>query len=136
MNLYFAHAFDNRNKLLGWINKFNRNKKGVYLTNPFLISEHPAFKDKSGSIYYNKIKRDAKMIVAKDLGLLKSCDGVVAFIDDVHTIGTFMEVVHAFYYNKPIYIICTNGWDKHPFLVYHATKIFKSIRGFEQWILN
>lgn len=76
-------------------------------------------------------------LVQRDLRQIEKADGTVAIIDGSVSYGTIMEIVYTHsFYNKPVYLICTNGHHNHPWLKYHATCVFESPREFEQWLKN
>ena len=45
-----------------------------------------------------------------------------------------MEIVYARLYNKPVYLVVTNGQEGHPWLTYHATRVFTSREAFEDFL--
>ena len=77
---------------------------------------------------------DPFVIVNGDIDLICGSDGIVAVIDKNHKYGTIMEIVYACYMGKPVYLVVTNGDEKHPWLVYHATKICTGFEELEQFI--
>ena len=48
--------------------------------------------------------------------------------------GTIQEIVYAYLYNKPVYLIVTNGHEQHPWLTYHSTQVFTSREQFEEFL--
>ncbi|MDO8460160.1 MAG: hypothetical protein Q7S74_03555 [Nanoarchaeota archaeon] len=71
-------------------------------------------------------------LVQKDIGLIGTCDGVVAIVDGNLSYGTIMEMVYGNILKKPVFIICTNKSNDHPWFVYHGTKIYNSFDEFEK----
>jgi hypothetical protein len=45
-----------------------------------------------------------------------------------------MEIVYANMYNKVVYIVVTNGHIQHPWLQYHGTRLFESLKDFEKFL--
>ena len=83
------------------------------------------------------LPNDAEDIVKRDLEAIQRCVGIVAVVNEHTSIGTIMEISYAYIdYRLPIYVICTDGRHNHPWLQYHATKIFKTYIAFEQWAVN
>lgn len=130
---YFAHPTHSRNKMRLW-QKDIELKTNIKLLNPFFDQKEPEFVFREGTEYYHSKKN--KKIVSDDLKYLKKCKGIIAVINSKKTIGTHMEIMCAYILKKPIYIICTTKWISHPWLQAMATKIFSSLKEFEEFIKN
>ena len=48
--------------------------------------------------------------------------------------GTLMEIVYAHSMDKKIYIVVLNGHEQHPWIQYHATKVFTSFEDLDHYI--
>ncbi len=129
---YLAHPVLAREKVAIFERNFEL-RTGIDLINPFtevereteenlLVSEHGDYPD------------NGDRIVDMDLKAILTCDFVVAFITSQRSYGTIMEICYAYSMGKPVFIICENGHEKHPWLVYHASKIFTNTRDFRKYI--
>lgn len=59
---------------------------------------------------YNRFSSWMKKIVAIDMRLVNTCDFVIAYLDlDVHTCGTYDEIVRANDQKKPVLVWCKQG---------------------------
>lgn len=134
---YLAHPFDARARIRRWELELEQSGLVEFL-NPFYDATDRTDVEE---IDAGRAERYEKLIpeelVERDLRHIAAADGTVAIIDGSVSYGTIMEIVytHAMY-NKPVYIICTNGHHGHPWLQYHAKKVFESPREFEQWLLT
>jgi|SRR3990167_2998026 len=135
--LYLAHPFNSRDFIRQWETTSGATFP-IKLVNPFY---HPKsyevfeLKDMSGDEYYKKLAH-YKEIVESDIELIKKSDGVIAVVDGALSYGTIMEIAYSKIYNKPVYLIITNGHHNHLWFKYHATKIFTSFKEFEEFIKN
>jgi len=50
--------------------------------------------------------------------------------------GAPMEMAYAVFKGFPVYIICLNGHQHHPFLTLHAEEIFTDFESFEEFLKN
>ncbi len=132
---YLAHPFDTRNSIRIWQPKFEK-ATGIKLVNPFYdlertdvieIDEHRAAR-------YEKL--DPVKLVERDLAAILDAVFVVAFVTGALSYGTIQEIVYAYLAGKPVFIIVTNGHENHPWLVYHATKVFTSAGDFIEFVKN
>lgn len=129
---YLAHPFDSRKYIREWELKVEK-KFGIELCNPF----YDVRRDDIVAIDANRTDRyqvDPAAIVRGDLTLIRKSKGIVAIIDGALSYGTIMEIVHGCFLSKPVYIIVTNGHSQHPWIQYHAQKVFTTLKQFEKWI--
>ena len=68
--------------------------------------------------------------------LSDDADFVVAFVTGDLSYGTIQEIVYSYLAGKPVFIIVSNGHEGHPWLKYHATKIFTNTANFKEYILK
>ena len=142
MKLYLAHPFNSRIYIREWEKEFEK-RTGIELANPFFdnpdrvakFSETAEFNEKERK----RLVKNFYGIVSGDLKYMQSCDGLLAIVDGNRSIGTLMEIVYNRMFslisgNRPCYIITTSGEEHHPWLKYHATKIFKNFDEFETYI--
>jgi nucleoside 2-deoxyribosyltransferase len=132
---YLAHPFMSRKEIREWeLNSLNKIHN-INTINPFY---HPDSFDKfnerdiADNKYYKRLNYEK--LVNTDIDLIQGSDGIVVIIDGKISYGTIQEMVYAALYCKPVYTIITNKQDKHPWLKYHSTKIFKSRKDFEDYI--
>ena len=130
---YLAHPFDTRYEVREWELGFEE-ATGIELINPFYDIERTDVVeiDESRAGRYEKL--DPEELVRRDLDAIDKGEFVVAFVTGALSYGTIMEIVYAKLFGLPVYIICTNGHEKHPWLVYHAEKIFTSKQDFRLYI--
>jgi nucleoside 2-deoxyribosyltransferase len=126
---YIAHPVLARKMVRDWSIKFEE-ATGIDLVNPFVDVEREPDEDlhKSESGNYNGV--DSTAIVLMDLEALNNSDFVVAWVTGQRSYGTIMEICYAYQAKIPVYIICTNGHEDHPWLRYHATVMFTDPRQF------
>ena len=133
MKGYLAHPFDTRHWVRCWELEFETGT-GVELVNPFYdLTRADIDPIDAGRVerYEHLIASD---IVGRDVDCIEACDFVVAFVTGDLSYGTIMEIVYAFINGIPVYIICTNGHEDHPWLVYHGKNVFTSIEKFENYM--
>ena len=74
--------------------------------------------------YRGATDENYKKIVEDDKVLIDSCD--ILLVNHLKpSVGTSMEILYAWERGKKVYLICEDG-EVSPWLLYHATKIFKS----------
>ncbi len=135
MKFYLAHSFEDRKEVKKiwekWKEKFTKHK----FINPFFPKRKKEIftaKDTAENSFYKNL--NPKWIVEDDIRLIQECDAIVARLTGSFTIGTHMEIVWAYILHRKIYIICHENYSKHPWLVYHADKIFHSEEAFEKFL--
>lgn len=134
MKFYLAHPFGSRLEIRLWQLEMEK-KYNIKMFNAFFDTKSESTwtnTDTNNNAYFDTL--NYKTIVNDDLDLIKKTDVMIAIINDVLSYGTIQEIVYAHLYKKKIFIICTNGKDKHPWLRYHATKMFISCDDFEIYI--
>jgi nucleoside 2-deoxyribosyltransferase len=140
ITLYLAHNFLTRKMVRKWELKVE-GKYNINLDNPFYDNSDRAeemlildsYKDTSRKQRDYLSTRSSKNIVEDDLEKIRKSDGIVAVMNDTR-IGTPMEVFFAARVLRiPVYII-TKKHAYHPWIVEHATYIFKNREVFEQFV--
>lgn len=138
--LYLAHNFLTRKKIRKWELKIE-GKYNIDLDNPFYDNPDRAeemnvldqIKDGSKEQQTYLATRSSKNIVEDDLEKIRKSDGIMAMLNDVR-IGSPMEVFFAARVLRiPVYII-TRRYEKHPWVIQHATKVFSSRSELEQFL--
>jgi len=107
----------------------------IELHNPFYDGnvEFTKEMDRGEKIIYNK--KTSKIIVEEDLKDVEMCDGIIAIVNNKSSAGSFMEIFfNSYYLHRPTYLIIEEPYIRdHPWIVYLATKVFKSIDEFKEW---
>lgn len=134
MKLYLAHPFGSRKKIREWELKVEA-ETGVELINPF----YDATRQDVEEIDSGRADRYEKLVpttlVERDLKLINKSQGIVAIVDGALSYGTIMEIVYASrFFHKPVYMVVSNGHYKHPWLQYHATEMFESLKEMRKWL--
>ncbi len=131
-NLYLAHPFDSKDLIREWQLNFQKKTK-INLINPF----YDIKKTISSETDMNREDRyeqlNPKKLINRDVRQIQKNDGIVAIIDNSLSYGTIQEMVYAKFYLKPVYSVISNGHHKHPWLVYHSTKIFQHLNSLENY---
>lgn len=133
MKGYLAHPVLARDMVREWEDTFEI-ATGIELINPFHDVERELDEDLDASEAGDYTSVDADALVALDLGAVKDADFTVAFVTGQRSYGTLMEIVYSHLYEHPVYIICTNGHETHPWLVYHATQVFTTPEQFTEFM--
>ena len=130
---YLAHPFDFRFEARKWEERVE-SQYDVHIMNPFYDTERTDVVgiDEGREGRYEKLI--PQQIVSHDVGLIEKSKGCIAFVTGDLSYGTIMEIVYAYRSNIPVYIVCTNGHETHPWLAYHATKVFTSTQDLEQFL--
>lgn len=126
---YLAHPFDSRFDVRKWELEIEQ-RYGLNICNPF----YDITRDDIGSIdagVSGRYEIDPREIVERDLLAIAKMPALVAIVDGSTSYGTIMEIVYARGLEKKIYIVCTNDHHRHPWLRYHADRIFTSRLEFE-----
>ncbi len=134
MKGYIAHPVLDRKMVVVWEQDFE-GQTGIELVNPFTDVEFEDEPDLANSEAGDYSSCSNKDIVSNDINAILDSDFVVAFVTGQRSYGTIMEIVYAYRNNRPLYIICTNGHETHPWLVYHATRVFTSAEEFTKFML-
>ncbi len=132
MILYLAHPWPTRKRIREWQKKIEA-RTGVTFVNPFydLDNEDMVAVD-SGK--QGKYDTDPKKIVEGDLKAMRKCDGILAIVDGSLSYGTIMEIVYAYRFGLPVYLMVSNKHEKHQWFRYHATEIFLTLERFARWL--
>jgi nucleoside 2-deoxyribosyltransferase len=133
MKLYLAHPIGSRKGVRSWEMEMEAKHPGLELINPFYDTERVDIHEIDAG-RMSRFGVDPDGIVNADVDLIMKSDGMVAIINGDVSYGTVMEIVYAFLNHKPVYVICTNGYGKHPWLNYHATKVFIYTNDFEVFL--
>ena len=129
---YMAHPFDSRDDVRPW--ELHLEKKfGITILNPFYDTERTDIQ-KIDEGRQERYQVPAERIVIPDLHCIQRCRATIASVTGDLSYGTIMEIVYAHIYHKPVFIIVTNGHEQHPWLTFHATKIFTSREQFEVFL--
>ena len=124
MKIYLAHPFDTRKAMRQWELE-TEIQSDIDIVNPFYDhnrNDVHAIDDGTMGRYEKLIASD---IVERDLELVRSCDAIIGIISGDFSVGTLFELAYAYYIcNMPLYIVCTNGHEEHPWIKYHATDVY------------
>lgn len=139
--LYLAHPFPTRVRMREWAEKVEK-LAGVQLFCPFYKITRKDIDDIDDG-KRSKYNTSCDRLVSRDLTALRTCDGVLTYIDGSTSIGTHMEIVYAYEAGLPVYVIVEGLGEKmfrdsagyyHPWIRYHATKIFRNLKETERWL--
>jgi len=130
---YLAHPVLSRKTVRKWELQFER-KTGIELINPFIDVEREEEENLHASEAGNYDGVKCQDIVNGDLQAIADCNFVVAFVTGQRSYGTIMEICYAYSMNKPVFIICENGHENHPWLKFHSDKIFTNTAQFKEYI--
>jgi nucleoside 2-deoxyribosyltransferase len=134
MNFYLAHPFDARDEVRTWQGSIDSYEHDF--VNPFydLSRGDIAVIDAKGytrqDMEQGVYPLESKLIVERDVKAIKEADAVVAYLPEMKTIGTHMEIVYGRMFKKAVFIV-TPHQQSHPWLKYHATALFDSLDQFK-----
>ena len=133
---YLAHPSDSRVEMRQWQLHMQVSFDTTEIINPFYdITRADITEIDAGNVgRYEKL--NAEELVSRDLHAIEDSDGVIAYVNGDFSIGTIMEIAYASLYGLPVYIICTNGHEEHPWLKTHSEMIFTTIEECEQYLLD
>lgn len=137
MRLYLAHPFDTRQHVRKLELRIEQDT-GVELVNPFYdTGRTDAIEiDEGRTGRYEKL--DPETLVTKDLAMIDSCDGLVAFVPGHQfSFGTPCECWYALTIDMPVYFISPEH-HAHPWIRCIALRtggdVMKSWCAFAQWL--
>ena len=128
---YLAHPILDRVMVAQFEQNFEA-RTGIDLINPFTEVERETEENLCASEEGNY--DHTEKVVDLDLAAILKADFLVAFVTGQRSYGTIMEICYAYSMGRPVFIICTNGHEKHPWLVYHSDKIFTNKNDFRKYI--
>jgi len=133
-NFYLAHPFDTRHDIRKWELEVEK-VTGLKIINPFYDTPRDDVVgiDEGRDGRYEKL--DPLELVPRDVRAIRKADGVIAFVTGDLSYGTIQELVYAYLDAAPVYLVCTNGHEDHPWLVYHATKVFTTREELEEFLV-
>ena len=141
VKFYMAHPWGARETIRKWQLEFEE-RTNIKLINPFYEGDVDGIEAPSKVScpidHVNVLKWaetcDYRGIIEKDLKHIIESDGVIAYIDGSTSYGTIMEIVYARILGKMVLIVCTNGYESHPWLRYHVHEIFTSLEELEKYL--
>ena len=105
---------------------------GIDLYNPFYDADRPEIhRIDKGEIGPFDVGTD---VVERDLDALYKCDALLYVPCGASSTGASMEIVYARFGGLPVYIIEDGELARHPWLRFHADRIFSSWEGFRGFI--
>lgn len=123
MRLYLAHPLELR-KEIREIELRIEEAIGIELVNPFYDSDgrDDIHRIDNGELTRDSLVLDYKRIVEKDLGVIDSCDGIVAYIKKgQYSIGTICEMWDTVNCGRiPVYVVSPDCC-RHPWVRYATT---------------
>ena len=139
--LYLAHPFPTRKRMYEWKKKME-DRYAVKIRDPFydLTRKDVEKIDAGVKRARGQSKREAQILVDRDLTAIGGSKGVIAYIDGSQSVGTLMEMVYAFTIEGlPVYTVVEaialhQNVDKHPWVTYHSTEVFTGLKDFERWL--
>ena len=133
-NYYLAHPLASRHEVRKWELSFE-TRAGIQLLNPFYDVHRPDIEDLDSNIQNPRVK-DYIRIVEDDLGLLRSQEGLLCFLDNNPTIGVYQEMVYGFLDKKIVHTIVREQLMTHTWINYHSKKMFRSLEEFEEFVVR
>ena len=117
----------------------SRGRKLIIVKDRNFSSRFSAFPNKSrrtrgniGVLDYTEKSEHPFLIMNQSLNNIISSEGFVSVIDELDSLGSDIETVYALLFDKLVFTICLNEpYVDHPWLTYHANKVFSSEREFE-----
>lgn len=133
-SFYLAHPLRDRRWIREWELKIE-SKSGKILINPFYDIERKdiALIDQG---LITRFDVDPKIVVERDLKIVKRCKNTIGFITGNISYGTIMEIVYANLFNKNVYSLVLNGQEKHVWLRYHSKEIFTKVEDLENFLVK
>jgi len=136
LSLYLGHPFESRKEVRKWELMFER-RTGIELINPFYdVKDRTDIKRIDSGEKGMDEDIDEIKIVQNDISKIEKSQGLIIIIDGKKSYGTIQEMVYAFLFNKPVYSLITNGYEEHPWLKYHSTKIFTKRKNLEDFLIG
>ncbi|MBI2666759.1 hypothetical protein HYX13_04055 [Candidatus Woesearchaeota archaeon] len=134
LDLYLGHSLASRKEIRVWELAFEE-RTGISLINPFYDQDRADIRALDRG--ERGVELPFQQVVQNDLRLIQQTDATLALVDKATSLGLPMEVVYASQvYYKPVYAIVLDGRERHPWILYHATKIFTTQDVFERWIIQ
>lgn len=134
---YLAHPMESRQSVREWELEFETIYPELTLINPFYDNMPGSNREDIQKMDRGEMTRfdiaNPYKIVDHDLRTVAYCDGIIAIIDTDKSYGTIFEIAEARRLGLTVYIICTNGMHKHPWLQVYADKVFQSYAEFEKY---
>ncbi len=130
MSYYLSHPWDTRKMMRQWELRIEVDYD-LEIINPFYDINRDDVLAIDNGIAGRYERLDPEVIVSRDLTAIAQSDGVIAYVDGSVSYGTIMEMVYAYQLNRAISLICTNGHEDHPWLVFHSDRIYTSLEAFE-----
>lgn len=131
--LYLAHSIDARKEVRAWELAIEK-RFNIELVNPFYDSAERAHIERLDAGTITRFDVDPDFIVKGDIAAILDSQGIVAIVGPQTTYGTIMEIVYAYLNHKPVYLVVTNGFERHCWFRYHATVIFTNLQELEEYI--
>lgn len=133
---YLAHPIGSRNEVREWELEFEAIYPDITIINPFYDNMPGLVRQDIEKMDRGEITRfdvDPKEIVMRDLKILAYCDAIIAIIDGNTSYGTIFEIAEATRMGMEVNIICTNGMERHPWLIaYSKGNVYTSFTEFEK----
>ena len=136
---YLAHPIKLRHDIRVLELKFEA-AVDIELVNPFYdaVERTDIVRVDNGDVQPWSKTLDYEKIVEGDIKSIEDCDGLVAWVEKTITsVGTHMEIWHAFSLKKKIYVISPD-WNTHPWLKYvtekSGGKMFTTFEDFEKYM--
>ena len=138
MRLYFAHPYKTRGMNGEESIMEIAREKGHEILNPF-DGEDSILEEHGVKEYYGNVKKAvAFSFFERDLDLLRSCDGVLAWIPlgIGQPIGTPCELMYGWMLSKYLIVISK---IPSPFFIYMENEFYKTINDYDydrKWVIN
>lgn len=130
---YLAHAIGMRHWVREWELKLEEDTQ-IDFINPFYDGYEREDIDLIDKGKKDRYQVTPETIVEGDLKCIAESDSILAIADaKVWSVGTFMEIVYAYLKGIDIYVIGLRGAHQHPWIKYHANKIFTSVEEAEEY---
>jgi nucleoside 2-deoxyribosyltransferase len=133
INWYLAHPVMSRHEIRAWELRIE-TVYDIVLKNPFYDFPRPDIVELDNSVNDHYATVNANELVTNDLRRIYASTGVVAIVDGNLSYGTIVEMAYAKLHSIPVYLICTNGKELHPWLRFCSIQLFTSFEEFEGWL--
>lgn len=105
-----------------------------------LLGEHAAFRILNPADYYGydtQNEKSEKEIMRFELRAVEKSDIVIANLDSVETsVGTIMEIFHAYKKNIPIIGLKTDSTETHPWIIECVDRVEENMEDLINYVFN
>jgi len=134
--IYLAHPLSSRHHMRKWELEME-DKYQVNIINPFYdLTFENVKKLDEGMELKEWMGQSSDELVLDDIHVISGCDALIALIDGSTSYGTIMEIAYAHALGIKVYAVVTNGYENHPWLMYHCDEIYIDLEDLEEVFNN